>query len=232
MSVFSVRSSRAREKSDGIAAGAGLLWIADTNNHAVRVVDPATGATRTLEIRGLEPPPHVVRAATDRVASARAMAAPPPPAGSPLVGFGAAAEVDAGRVQGGLAEVDGARVARIVVVAEPPEGWKLNDMTPLRWRLAVEGPAGAVDAAQAAAVAGKETIAKPAAGGRRPGEFTVAVPLVDTAPRTATTRLVITIDAILCEAAGSTCRPSSVRAGLLLALDETPEPAFVTVPLP
>jgi len=240
--VRTVAGSGRRGKADepaefdepaGIAAGAGLLWIADTNNHAVRVVDPATGATRTLEIRGLDPPPHVVRAAADRVASAQAMTAPPPPAGSPLVGFGAAAEVDAGRVRGALAEMDGARVARIVVVAEPPEGWKLNDMTPLRWRLAVEGPAGAVDAAKAAALAGKETIAKAeAAGGRRPGEFTVAVPLVDAAPRTATTRLVITIDAILCEAAGSTCRPSSVRAALLLALDETPEPAFVPVPLP
>ena len=225
----------------GIAAGAGLLWIADTNNHAVRVVDPATGATRTLEIRGLEPPPHMVRAAADRVASTGGMpaAAPgtpagPPVPGAPLIGFGAADQVDVGRVRGALAETDGARVARIVVVAGPPEGWKLNDMTPLRWRLAVEGPAGAVDAAKAAALAGKEPVAKAdAAVGRQPGEFTVAVPLVDTAPRTADpTRLAITIDAILCEAAGSTCRPSSVRATLLLSLDEKPEPAVVTVPLP
>jgi DNA-binding beta-propeller fold protein YncE len=40
----------------GLAAARGRLYVADTNNHAVRVVDIATKQTTTLVIRGLEPP--------------------------------------------------------------------------------------------------------------------------------------------------------------------------------
>jgi len=32
------------------------LFVADTNNHAIRVADLAQGQVRTLELRGLEPP--------------------------------------------------------------------------------------------------------------------------------------------------------------------------------
>ncbi len=38
----------------GIDVAAGHLYVADTNNHAVRVVDLATGETRTLALRGIE----------------------------------------------------------------------------------------------------------------------------------------------------------------------------------
>ena len=40
----------------GISAAGGKLYVADTNNHAVRVVDLATKRTTTLNIRGLKPP--------------------------------------------------------------------------------------------------------------------------------------------------------------------------------
>jgi DNA-binding beta-propeller fold protein YncE len=35
----------------GLSVAGGLLYVADTNNHAVRVVDVASGAVRTLDIR-------------------------------------------------------------------------------------------------------------------------------------------------------------------------------------
>jgi DNA-binding beta-propeller fold protein YncE len=38
----------------GIDFAAGLLYVADTNNHAVRVLDPGTGAARTLVLTGIE----------------------------------------------------------------------------------------------------------------------------------------------------------------------------------
>ena len=38
----------------GIAFAAGRLFVADTNNHAVRVVDPATGEASTLVLYGIE----------------------------------------------------------------------------------------------------------------------------------------------------------------------------------
>ncbi|MCB2224036.1 MAG: redoxin domain-containing protein [Actinobacteria bacterium] len=38
----------------GIDYAGGLLYVADTNNHAIRVVDPDTGAARTLVLYGIE----------------------------------------------------------------------------------------------------------------------------------------------------------------------------------
>lgn len=45
--------ARFREPS-GLAVANGTLYVADTNNHAIRVVNPATGAVSTLELRGLD----------------------------------------------------------------------------------------------------------------------------------------------------------------------------------
>ncbi len=38
----------------GLHAAGGRLYVADTNNHAVRVVDPASGSTSTLLLKGIE----------------------------------------------------------------------------------------------------------------------------------------------------------------------------------
>jgi hypothetical protein len=40
----------------GLSAANGNLYVADTNNHAIRVVDLKTKVTSTLRIKGLEPP--------------------------------------------------------------------------------------------------------------------------------------------------------------------------------
>lgn len=48
------------DEPGGISYGAGRLWVADTNNHAIRSVDPVTGETETLVLYGIEefaPPP-------------------------------------------------------------------------------------------------------------------------------------------------------------------------------
>lgn len=41
----------------GLAVAGEKLYVADTNNHAIRVVDLKTKETRTLQIKGLQPPP-------------------------------------------------------------------------------------------------------------------------------------------------------------------------------
>jgi thiol-disulfide isomerase/thioredoxin/sugar lactone lactonase YvrE len=41
----------------GLAVAGDKLYVADTNNHAIRVVDLKTKETRTLQIKGLQPPP-------------------------------------------------------------------------------------------------------------------------------------------------------------------------------
>ena len=48
----------------GLATANGKLYIADTNNHAVRVFDLKTKSTSTLNIKGLEPPRTDIKAAT------------------------------------------------------------------------------------------------------------------------------------------------------------------------
>lgn len=40
----------------GLSTAHGKLYVADTNNHAIRVVELVTGKTSTLAIRGLQPP--------------------------------------------------------------------------------------------------------------------------------------------------------------------------------
>jgi hypothetical protein len=41
----------------GLSVAAGKVYIADTNNHAIKVADMATGHVTTLQIDGLSPPP-------------------------------------------------------------------------------------------------------------------------------------------------------------------------------
>lgn len=48
----------------GLAMANGRLYVADTNNHAVRVIDLKTKLTSTLNIKGLEPPASDLKAAT------------------------------------------------------------------------------------------------------------------------------------------------------------------------
>jgi sugar lactone lactonase YvrE len=50
-------AARARlHEPGGLAVAGGRLYIADTNNHAVRVADLARGVVETLAVRGLAPP--------------------------------------------------------------------------------------------------------------------------------------------------------------------------------
>jgi DNA-binding beta-propeller fold protein YncE len=41
----------------GLSIAGGTLFVADTNNHAVRTIDLATKEVRTLGLTGLTPPP-------------------------------------------------------------------------------------------------------------------------------------------------------------------------------
>jgi DNA-binding beta-propeller fold protein YncE len=102
----------------GLSVARGKLYVADTNNHAVRVVDLATKQTSTLVIRGLEPP----RAAE-------------PPAEEAGVGAGPNAEefkTPAQRLGLGAA-------AELVLDAALPAGYHLNPSAPNRYSVEVVG---------------------------------------------------------------------------------------------
>src|SRR5207249_6767885 len=52
----------------GLAVAGDKLYVADTNNHAIRVVDLQTKETKTLDIKGLQPPASNQNLTTNEVA--------------------------------------------------------------------------------------------------------------------------------------------------------------------
>ncbi len=101
----------------GLTAAGGKLYVADTNNHAIRTVDLKTGEATTLAIAGLKPP------------EPPAPVAKRPPGGEklPLT----TVRVDHGQV-------------RLRVELELPAGYELNPVAPLEYLVEASGASGAV----------------------------------------------------------------------------------------
>jgi thiol-disulfide isomerase/thioredoxin/sugar lactone lactonase YvrE len=102
----------------GLSVARGRLYVADTNNHAVRVVDLSTAKTTTLAIRGLLPPASNADAAAAESASRGPNAEELKPAPQRL-----AASSD----------------ATLAVDVALPEGYHLNPSAPQRYHLEVSG---------------------------------------------------------------------------------------------
>ncbi len=97
----------------GLSVAQGKLFIADTNNHAVRVVDLKTKQTATLVIKGLEPP-LATMSVDDHGPNA--------------------AEIILGRqrLRAGIA-------GSLQVSVGLPAGYHLNPMAPQRYRISIAG---------------------------------------------------------------------------------------------
>ena len=100
----------------GLTIANGKLYIADTNNHAVRVVDLKTKKTSTLNIRGLEPP--AINAGVDSAAT----------------DDGPNAE----EIKLVTQNLRAASNGELVVNVELPAGYHLNPAAPQRYRVSVE----------------------------------------------------------------------------------------------
>ncbi|MFL6332068.1 MAG: thioredoxin-like domain-containing protein [Pyrinomonadaceae bacterium] len=100
----------------GLSVARGKLYVADTNNHAVRVVDLSTKQTTTLVMRGLEPPP----------------------AGAAAEGATEAAgpNMEESKLSAQRLGVGGG--ASLVVDVRLPAGYHLNPAAPNRYRVTVE----------------------------------------------------------------------------------------------
>jgi len=97
----------------GLAVAGDKLYVADTNNHAIRVVDLKTKETRTLPIKGLQPPPANQAAATsDAMPNAEEITLP-------------------------LQKVRTGEAALLINV-ELPTGYHMNPTAPQRYQVTVE----------------------------------------------------------------------------------------------
>ena len=102
----------------GLASANGKLYVADTNNHAVRVIDLKTRETSTLNIKGLQPP----SSATD--VSAESENGP-----------------NAEEVKLAPQILRAGNDAAVVAQVELPAGYHLNPSAPQRYRISVESGA-------------------------------------------------------------------------------------------
>lgn len=110
----------------GLTLANNTLYIADTNNHAIRVVDLKTKRTSTLRINGLTPPAKSMQALENAVG---------PNAEEIKV---AAQKLRAGA--GGVLQID----------VELPDGYHLNPLAPQRYKVSVDGKSVTVDEKSAA----------------------------------------------------------------------------------
>jgi DNA-binding beta-propeller fold protein YncE len=101
----------------GLSVANGKLYVADTNNHAVRIVDLKTKQTSTLNIKGLQPPSASVANGSNENET------------------GPNAEEKKLPTQTLRAGSDSV----LVIQVELPAGYHLNPAAPQRYRISVEG---------------------------------------------------------------------------------------------
>jgi thiol-disulfide isomerase/thioredoxin/sugar lactone lactonase YvrE len=106
----------------GLSVANGKLYIADTNNHAVRVLDLATKKTTTLVLRGLQPPPQNAQASADE--SAADTAGP-----------------NASEVKLAPQRLGASSEAALTIDVRLPDGYHLNPSAPHRYKVTVEAGA-------------------------------------------------------------------------------------------
>jgi thiol-disulfide isomerase/thioredoxin len=129
--------ARTFDEPAGISHAKGLLYVADTNNHAIRTLELATGKVRTLPILGLTPP------------TANGSAAPAKPS------FTGAAQEKLPLAT--LTASDGA--VQLQVELKLPAGWKINPLAPMSYYLDAAPAGKVVDRA----ALGKQKVTPPAA---------------------------------------------------------------------
>ncbi|MBX9788516.1 MAG: redoxin domain-containing protein [Pirellulales bacterium] len=176
------------DEPGGISFAAGKLYVADTNNHAIRVVDLAAGnRVETLAIEGLKPPVK-----------------PSTPAGpSP---FADATTVDA-------AEASVKPVESTITIAidlKLPDGYKINKLAPMAYRIDAGGAPGPLDPKSLGKL---ERVKEPAE------KFTIRLQL---AGRSGSTRLKVSLAYYYCqEGSEGVCKAGSVVWNMPVEIAET-----------
>jgi len=111
----------------GLSVAAGKLYIADTNNHAIKVADLNTRRVTTLQIEGLSPPAEPASREEDEEQKAPA----------------STVKVETQRVAPG-------ETLRLEFSFKLPAGYKLNELAPVSCRLRASSPTDLVAAGELA----------------------------------------------------------------------------------
>jgi len=194
----------------GIAFGAGRIWVADTNHHRIVVVNPADGSMETVELSTSDdrPKSEITLAAAETEERHLGRPTAEPVRAAPVR---VAPQLDA----------DGNRSIMLTITPEPPKGWKLNDLMPLKWEIEAVGEAGPLAAASLRRV---NAVAKPK------GAFPVTLPLEGIEGKV---ELLLLVETGICSVGEGECRPSSAatRIPVTIAVDGGPQ-GEVKLPLP
>lgn len=102
------------DEPGGVSMAAGKLYIADTNNHAIRVADLGTGEVSTLRLRGLAAPAAVA-------------------------GFASSSFSPDETIKVAPQQVRAGQAGEVTVHLELPAGYHLNPRAPLTYRVEVQG---------------------------------------------------------------------------------------------
>jgi thiol-disulfide isomerase/thioredoxin/sugar lactone lactonase YvrE len=133
----------------GITAAEGKLFVADTNNHQIRVVDlAAANRVTTLPLAGLTPPE--------------------PPASSSAPGLAAGARQE--KLQAAAVRPEDGSI-RLEVTLALPSGYKINTLAPMSYSVKAAGGSASTGPVQLAALEKSTRLEKPAA------RFTIRLPV-------------------------------------------------------
>ena len=105
----------------GLALANGKLYVADTNNHAIRVIDLKTKRAATLRITGLTPPARNMQA------------------------LETAAGPNAEEIKVPAQKLRAGATGALQIDVELPAGYHLNPLAPQRYKVSVDGKSLAVD---------------------------------------------------------------------------------------
>jgi len=183
----------------GLAAVAGKLYVADTNNHLIRTVDLTNGnEVATLEIQGLKPPT--------------------PPEPKETKPDDSAPRVEVKPIT--LKPTDG--LVWLAVKLQLPAGFELNTQAPMRYKVTAEGDKGPVDRAKINRYQKVEPLT----------EFQIEIPLSATS---GTETIEVALDYFYCrKGAEGICKAATVRWVVPLTIDTKAEtskaPVEWTVP--
>lgn len=179
----------------GLAFVEGSLFVADTNNHLIRRVDPATGKVTTLEIRGLEPPKPAPLAKVSRIRFPKAPAVD--------------SSVD-------VRPVDGTVTVRVRLIWPP--GWKTNELAKMGYYVHFPAEKGVLDRTRISTE--KIVLKKPA------NEFSVRLPVAGEGNDT----LRIEVPYYYCQTGDSgICKAGTVAFNIKLTVDPDSDVKAATV---